>query len=1258
MPDIRAHTLIQCLTAIAQHHGLHIDPERLITDYALAVEEPSSALLLRIAADIGLTATTDVLSWKELLKQQGEFPILARLSNGKGTILVGVRTAGAGTVALLDPLEQQAQVRWVGKQSFCRLWRGEVVFLKPRPVPSSQDKLMAGIELQRQDRLDAAAQLFREVLADEPNHPAALYSLAVIALHRGNPAEVLRMTASGIPGAPEFAPLWLAHGAALQALGRKEEALLSYDEAIKLKPDYIEALTNSGVLLRDLLRHHEAVERFNRVLAIDPTSTSALANCAILLTEFKQSEPAIAMFERLLELNPNYDYALGLLSYERLHICDWRDFERLSQEIIAGVRSGRRACKTLAFMALSDAAEDHLKAARIFAESYCPRKSVSLWQGEHYHHDKIRIAYVSPDLREHPVGHLIAGIFEHHDKSRFETIAISLGIDDHSRLRERMVKAFDHFIDARLMGSQQIAEQMRDMEVDIAIDLAGYTSDSRTEVFAYRPAPVQVGYLGYPGTSGTDYIDYLIADRHIIPEEQRACYSEQVVYLPDTYLPTDASLVIAEQTPTRADCGLPETGFVFCSFSHDYKISPLIFSVWMRLLDQVPGSVLWLMSRADATQRNLRREAQERGIDPARLVFASRVPRVEDHLARYRQADLFLDTHPYNAHTTAADALMAGLPVITYMGEAFPARVAGSLLHAIGLPELITHSLADYAALALELATDPERLADLKRRLLANRLTHPLFDTQGFCRKFEAVLLSIAPQRNDREQPAGVPSPMPNPGPSQASGPTLLADHTATRSLDLGCGQKPQNPFNATQLFGIDVREDLDANIRRADLAIAPIPFGDAAFEYVSAYDFLEHIPRVIYTPERRNAFVELMNEIYRVLKDNGLFLSFTPAYPHAAAFQDPTHVNIITEHTFPLYFDAANRWAAGYGFTGAFMIRLQEWRGPHLLTVMQKIPLTEAPEKKTEKETAHAPGANPAVGAMPARGAAGSSSTMSMMKIHQAHWGGFLEDTRNRSLYDSWWNANTVNYWRHTRLLAPVFDVLGDMKSRTWLTIGDGAGSDAWRLRSAGFASVLPTDVDDTVLTQTRQRGYIENFKIENAEALSFGDEEFDFVLCKESLHHMNRPYAAIYEFLRVARYGVVLIEPQDPWSDWPCRVDATQPHYESVGNYVYQFSAREIEKIAYGLNLTGVATKTLVDVYIPDCEFAACSDDDPVWTAIQKQIQEGEQSVAQGTMKPNYIQAILFKNTITHDLFNRLAEQYQSWRFKPTDTNPHLLS
>ncbi len=611
------------------------------------------------------------------------------------------------------------------------------------PAPTSHDILIRAIGLQNQAQPEAASALFHEVLAADTHNAAALYSLTVIAMQAGDVGQALALTARGVQHNPQFAPLHYVRGAVLQALDRKEEALQSFDAALALQPDYVEALLNSGVLLRSLFRHREALERINHVVSLDPNHVTALGNFGILLTEFKQSEQAIAAFERLLALAPGYDYAPGLLFYERMHICDWRDFEGLTQRLTDGVRAGERSCKSLAFMSASDQAADHLQAAKIFASHHHPPRAAALWNGERYRHQRIRLAYVSPDLREHPVGHLMAGVFERHDKHRFETIAISLGIDDQSRLRARMVQAFDHFIDARGMGTEQIAQLMREMEVDIAVDLGGYTSDTRTEVFNHRAVPVQVNYLGYPGTMGTACHDYIIADRHVIPPEHQTFYTERVAYLPDTYLPTDNSVRIAERTPSRAECGLPEQGFVFCSFSHDYKISPPVCDVWMRLLAQVPGSVLWLVSRGEIAQRNLRREAEARGIDPARLIFASRVPLVEDHLARYRQADLFLDTHPYNAHTTAADALMAGLPVLTYMGGSFPSRVAGSLLHAIGLPELATPSLAAYETVALQLAREPALLAGLKQRLAANLKTHALFDTEGFSRNLEAIYVAM-----------------------------------------------------------------------------------------------------------------------------------------------------------------------------------------------------------------------------------------------------------------------------------------------------------------------------------------------------------------------------------------------------------------------------------------------------------------------------------------------------------------------------------
>ena len=608
---------------------------------------------------------------------------------------------------------------------------------------SIQDTLVRGITLQQQGQNEDAAALFRDVLRQDPGNAAAMYSLAVVALHAADPLTALQLGQQGVAAAPHFAPLHNVLGSALQRLGRNAEAVPCFDQALALGGEQVDVLLNSGVALRHLFRHKEALERFARVLAVDPLHAAALANCGILLTEFKQSAQAIAMFERLLAVAPGYDYAQGLLFYERMHICDWAGVQALGEAIVQRVRSGERACKSLAFMCLSDDAADHQQAARIFARHYAPRQPQALWQGERYRHDRIRVAYISPDFREHPVGHLMAGVFEHHDHQRFETIAVSLGVDDQSRLRARMLAAFDQFIDARALPSAQVAKTLREMEVDILVDLGGYTSDTRTDILAWRPAPAQVNYLGYPGTMGTDYHDYILADRHVIPPEHQRFYDERVVYLPDSYLPTDGSVAIPEATPSRAECGLPETGFVFCAFSHDYKIAPQVFAIWMRLLRQVPGSVLWLVSRGEATQANLRREAQAQGVAPERLVFAGRVPRVEDHLARYRQADLFLDTHPYNAHTTAADALMAGLPVLTCMGNAFPARVAGSLLQTMDLPELIAHSMDEYAARALQLASAPELLASLRARLQGQRQGSALFDTPRFCRNLEACYTAM-----------------------------------------------------------------------------------------------------------------------------------------------------------------------------------------------------------------------------------------------------------------------------------------------------------------------------------------------------------------------------------------------------------------------------------------------------------------------------------------------------------------------------------
>jgi len=334
-------------------------------------------------------------------------------------------------------------------------------------------------------------------------------------------------------------------------------------------------------------------------------------------------------------------------------------------------------------------------------------------------------------------------VLERHDRERFEVFGVSLDIDDGSALRRRCMAACEHFIDAVGQSPLQVASLLRAHEIDIAIDLAGYTRNGGIEAFVHRPAPVQVTYLGYPGTLGTAQFDFILADPHVIPERNERHFTEAVWRLPHCYLPPAASVVASEATPTRAECGLPEDAFVLCCFNHDFKIHPAVFAVWMELLHRRADSVLWLACRAESSRQRLRDAAAQAGIDPARLVFASWLARAEDHLARYRVADLFIDTVPYNGHTTAADALMAGLPVVTCMGDAFPSRVAGSLLHAAGLSELATPSLDAYRELVLQLMADAERLAQLRSRLQAVRQTQPGFDLSLFCRHLEDAFVAM-----------------------------------------------------------------------------------------------------------------------------------------------------------------------------------------------------------------------------------------------------------------------------------------------------------------------------------------------------------------------------------------------------------------------------------------------------------------------------------------------------------------------------------
>jgi protein O-GlcNAc transferase len=593
-------------------------------------------------------------------------------------------------------------------------------------------------------RFEEALSSYDRVLASASNHVPALIGRAnLLARFLGQYEKALLDYDRALMLSPGELGAQLNRGITLAKLHRFDLALESFDRVLAAMPGNVDALGNRGNVLRALGRMEDAFACYDKVLAISPNNVEALFNRANALLALKRYEEALAGFDRVLVSKPDEDYVAGTHFNTKMLLCDWSNYDDTCTRLVSALREGRPIITPFALLGLPSSTGDHIKCAQIFSSRNFSTPAERLWQGERYAHDRIRIAYISGDFREHPVAHLLANVLEQHDRARFETIAISLGSNDQGEMRTRLQRGVDRFVDARNKSDAETARLMRELEIDIAIDLMGYTTDCRPAIMAHRAAPIQVNYLSYPGIVGTDYIDYIIADRFVIPEDQRVYFSEPIVYLPDSYLAYDTKRLISGQTPSRTEIGLPETGFVFFAYNNHYKLTPAFFNIWMRLLHAVEGSVLWLTGANTATMNNLRREAQARGADPSRLVFASFMKRSEDHLARYRVADLFLDTLPFNAQTTACDALWAGLPVLTCRGETFVGRVAESLLHAVGLPEMITGNLADYEALALKLAREPAMLAAVKAKLARNRDTCALFDTARFTRHIEAAYTTM-----------------------------------------------------------------------------------------------------------------------------------------------------------------------------------------------------------------------------------------------------------------------------------------------------------------------------------------------------------------------------------------------------------------------------------------------------------------------------------------------------------------------------------
>ncbi len=603
--------------------------------------------------------------------------------------------------------------------------------------------------------LTEARRAYARTLDLTPNDPAVLRSQADVLRQLGLTSESIAHYDQLLSLEPGFAEGWAIRGGLKADLSQPADAAVDFVRALELKPDFPQAWNNYSQVLRLLGRLNDALTATENALRYQPDYPLAQVNRAKALSDLSRPTESAKAWAIALKGRPHHLNGLGLMLQEKAKACDWSGYHGIVDEIRQKTREGRTV--DLPWTFLSHTADPYLQlqSAKIHLEDRFPAPFEPLWHGEVYAHDRIRLAYVSSDFRNHAMSHLISGLFKRHDRTRFEVMGLALGPASNDAVRQKLIPTFDRFFDLKDLSDIAAAQLIRELEVDILIDLNGFTTYCRPGIFAHRPAPLQINYLGHPASMGAPFMDYIIGDRWVTPKTLEEAFSEAIIRMPHAYQVNNVERDIPEVTPTRRQLGLPDEGFVFCCFNANFKITPDVFAIWMRLLSSVPGSVLWLMQNHPEAAANLRLSAQAAGLDPARLVFAPPLP-VTDHLARHRLADLFLDTFNYNAHTTASDALWAGLPIVTLPGDGFASRVAASLLDAVGLSELITDSPAEYEALALALAQDPQRLSALKSHLNRGRMSFPLFDTDLFCRGLEAAFEAILKRQHQGLSPIGL----------------------------------------------------------------------------------------------------------------------------------------------------------------------------------------------------------------------------------------------------------------------------------------------------------------------------------------------------------------------------------------------------------------------------------------------------------------------------------------------------------------------
>ena len=587
-------------------------------------------------------------------------------------------------------------------------------------------------------KVQEAERLYHEILKAQPAHAYANHNLGVLLNSLGRLNEAEECYKKSLKIKPEFLEAYYNLGITLQLLGRFNDAELNYKKAIELKPNFADAHNNLGVILKDLSRFNEAEISYKNAIKFKSNYAEAYSNLGEVQKLLGKETDALINFKYAYDLKPDLDYLLGALLYLKMNNCEWDNLSEYISKLRNQINNGKKASPPFSLLGLIDDPNIHRKAAEIFSNDRFPKSDIFPNIKHYYDHKKIKIGYFSADFWNHPTSYLTAELYENHDRNFFEVHAFSFGLNTNDEFNTRIKEGVDHFHDVSKISDYEVVKLARSLEIDIAIDMKGFTGMNRQRIFAMSAAPIQISYLGYPGTMATSYIDYLIADHTLIPKEKQKHYSEKIIYMPNSYQPNLSKNFTFKSLISRKEMELPETGFVFCCFNNQSKITPTIFAGWMNILKATDESVLWLFANNINARKNLKKEAIKSGINEDRLIFAQPMTNKE-HLKRIQLADLFIDTFPCNAHTTTSDALKMGLPVLTCIGETFASRVAASLLNAVKLPEMITTSQDEYESLAIKLATDPKKMKHVKDKLVKNLTKSTLYDAPLYTRNLEVA---------------------------------------------------------------------------------------------------------------------------------------------------------------------------------------------------------------------------------------------------------------------------------------------------------------------------------------------------------------------------------------------------------------------------------------------------------------------------------------------------------------------------------------